>query len=54
MAGKGPVTGPSVVFRWEGVRKHRACLDVFYDCTFSCAYSADLEDILFTKAIVRE
>jgi len=21
MAGKGPVTGPSVVFRWEGVRK---------------------------------
>jgi len=54
MAGKGPVTGSSVVFRWEGVRKHRACLDMFYDRTFSRAYSADLKGILFTLAIVRE
>jgi len=35
MAGKGPVTGPSVAFRWEEIRKHRACLDMFYDCTFT-------------------
>jgi len=55
MAGKGPVTGPSAVFRWEGVRKNRACLDTFYDdCTFPRACSDVLEGILLIIANVRE
>jgi len=52
MAGKELVTGPSAAFCWEGVRKNRACFDMFYDCTFSRAYSVVLESILFIIAIV--
>jgi len=42
---KGPVTGPNVIFRAR-IRKNRACIDTFYDRTFSLAYSTILERLL--------
>jgi len=43
MAGKGPVTGPSVVFRWEGREGNKnSCLSRRVLRPYLFTYSADL------------